>query len=254
MKRSGAQVDVVRLILDPPAPGAWNMAVDEALLESAATARRATLRFYGWSEPTVSLGYFQRNQSRQEHPPSLGCAVVRRSTGGGAIVHDRELTYSFTAPMADRFSDEAGRLYRTFHDTLAELLVEMGLPAEVNGAPSARSAASEPFLCFLRRTQGDLLVGPHKVAGSAQRRHKRGVLQHGSVLLRASPCAPELPGLNDLSPQTIANNELIDAWTSRLGRALHVRVDREEVSPSESTRATEVHDRRFGTTEWTARR
>ncbi len=230
------------------------MAVDEALLESAAISRRATLRFYGWSVPTVSLGYFQRHESRGDHPASIDCAIVRRTTGGGAIVHDRELTYSFTAPMADRFSDELRRLYRTFHGTLAELLVEWGLPARVNTALSARESTNEPFLCFLRRTEGDLLVGQHKVAGSAQRRHRGSVLQHGSVLIHASACAPELLGLSDLEPRTIDPDELIDAWSTRLGRALQVRVERGGLSPSETSMATEIQHGRFGTAEWTARR
>src|SRR5690242_1143259 len=84
----------IRLILDPPAPGSWNMAVDEALLETAADAGIATLRFYQWNEPTLSLGYFQAAAERNQHSMSSGCPLVRRASGGGAILHDRELTYS----------------------------------------------------------------------------------------------------------------------------------------------------------------
>src|SRR5688500_20216584 len=87
-----------RLLLDVPAPGAWNMAVDEALLESAALENRCTLRFYRWSEPTLSLGYFQRYEDRRQHAASLSCACVRRASGGGAILHDHELTYSLAVP------------------------------------------------------------------------------------------------------------------------------------------------------------
>src|SRR5262245_32066382 len=88
----------VRLIIDPPQKGAWNMAVDQALLESAAASGGVALRFYQWSEPTLSLGYFQPIAARSEHPPSLHSPVVRRASGGGAILHDRELTYSIAAP------------------------------------------------------------------------------------------------------------------------------------------------------------
>src|SRR5882724_9809402 len=88
----------LRLIIDPPAHGAWNMAVDEALLESAAVDGIATLRLYQWSEPTLSLGYFQPAADRQTHPASRECPLVRRASGGGAILHDRELTYSLAIP------------------------------------------------------------------------------------------------------------------------------------------------------------
>src|SRR5687767_6703039 len=91
-----------RLIIDPPAEGSWNMAVDEALLESAADSGEITLRFYEWSRATLSLGYFQSHAERSGHTASLACPMVRRSTGGGAIVHDQELTYSLVVPMDGR--------------------------------------------------------------------------------------------------------------------------------------------------------
>src|SRR5438445_617792 len=91
--QSGSTSGPCRLIHDLPGDGPWNMAVDEALLEDAARSGRPTLRFYGWAEPTLSLGYFQPYAQRASHPPSSRCAVVRRPTGGGAILHDAELTY-----------------------------------------------------------------------------------------------------------------------------------------------------------------
>src|SRR3954447_24341632 len=87
-----------RLIIDPRAPGPHNMAVDEALLIDAAEHNTAALRFYSWNEPTLSLGYFQNYADRHQHAASLACAVVRRQPGGGAILHDRELTYSLALP------------------------------------------------------------------------------------------------------------------------------------------------------------
>src|SRR5262245_57717493 len=90
----------IRLLSDPPAPGAWNMAVDEVLLTAAAASGQATLRFYTWNEPTLSLGYFQAAADRQQHAASLACTLVRRASGGGAILHDRELTYSVALPLA----------------------------------------------------------------------------------------------------------------------------------------------------------
>src|ERR1700690_1334272 len=82
-----AELKTLRLIWDDSSAGAWNMALDEALLESADADGLATLRFYRWSEPTLSLGYFQAAADRRLHPASLDCTLVRRSSGGGAILH-----------------------------------------------------------------------------------------------------------------------------------------------------------------------
>src|SRR4051794_22517252 len=94
-----------RLIVDSPADGAWNMALDEALLIDAETSGVASLRFYSWREPTLSLGYFQRHTDRAGHAASAGCLLVRRASGGGAILHDRELTYSIALPQAHPLAD-----------------------------------------------------------------------------------------------------------------------------------------------------
>ena len=99
---------VLRVIVDPPADGAWNMAVDEALLLSDERTG-LTIRFYQWEEPTLSLGYFQSLAEREQHPPSVDCPMVRRASGGGAILHDRELTYSMVAPL-DQRDPRAARL------------------------------------------------------------------------------------------------------------------------------------------------
>src|SRR4051812_39572627 len=90
------------LIIDAPADGAWNMALDEALLHAAESDGTATLRFYGWREPTLSLGYFQKHVDRALHSASENCTLVRRTSGGGAILHDRELTYSIALPKSHR--------------------------------------------------------------------------------------------------------------------------------------------------------
>ena len=88
------------------------MGVDEALLMDAVENGVATLRFYQWSEPTLSLGYFQRYADREQHTASRNCAVVRRQTGGGAILHDRELTYSLALPANHRIGSQRGQPLR----------------------------------------------------------------------------------------------------------------------------------------------
>src|ERR1700690_2091076 len=96
--RLGLSLTRCHLIVDPPGEGAWNMALDEALLEAAQNEGIATLRFYSWREATLSLGYFQGAADRRLHQASADCASVRRASGGGAILHDCELTYSIALP------------------------------------------------------------------------------------------------------------------------------------------------------------
>lgn len=210
-----------RLIVDEPADGAWNMAVDETLLQTADEHHLATLRFYRWIEPTLSLGYFQPYVARALHPASLTCPVVRRSTGGGAIVHDQELTYSFSFPLLGGATDSTV-WYRVFHETLIQVFaciepsihVAQWSTAKLD-APACKHTQGplpEPFLCFQRRSAEDVVVGPWKIAGSAQRKRRGAILQHGSVLLRRSPAAPELPGWFEQSKSMQTIQSLIEHW------------------------------------------
>ena len=95
------------------------------------SAPAACLRFYGWSEPTLSLGYFQTYADRKEHPPSLPCAAVRRLTGGGAILHDAELTYSIVLPGSHPLAARRDELYRAIHGCLIEALGHFGITARL---------------------------------------------------------------------------------------------------------------------------
>jgi lipoate-protein ligase A len=241
-----------RLLLDVPAAGAWNMAVDEALLESAALANVLTLRFYRWSEPTLSLGYFQPYEDRRQHPASLSCACVRRSSGGGAILHDRELTYSLAVPPSHPLARSSQDLYRAMHDSLVACLRRFGVDASL----VARAAAIEPqpFLCFQRHTTGDVIVDAHKIAGSAQRRWRGAVLQHGSILLAASPAAPELPGLNDLCSQPLTAEQLIADWQLQLPDALSNYVGHDRLPEDVQSRAMEILAAKYAQNSWTRRR
>ncbi|HTN77493.1 MAG TPA: lipoate--protein ligase family protein [Pirellulaceae bacterium] len=243
-----------RLLLDPPATGDWNMAVDEALLASAGATGTASLRFYTWSEPTLSLGYFQDHTERESHRPSQAAPIVRRATGGGAILHDRELTYSFVAPIADRLSADVERLYYAFHETLIAVLAEQGIAAELCTQPVTHPRGAEPFLCFQRRSTGDVLLGEHKIGGSAQRRHYGAVLQHGSILLSESPRAPELPGIAEIAAHSLTTTDLLALWQPRLMARLDLEMVPGELSSTEQEQAREFLLGKFARPEWTLRR
>lgn len=177
------------------------MAVDQALLEFAAQQNCAVLRIYQWSEPTLSIGYFQRNQDRQSHPPSEGLTWVRRASGGGAIIHHHDITYSLSVPQRTSRLGASTELYDLVHGAWVEWLKQNGYPAS-KWSPQNRvqqGGDSKPFLCFERRATGDIVVGEHKLLGSAQRRIQGGMLQHGSLLIRTSGFSPQLIGLSNLA-------------------------------------------------------
>ncbi len=218
-----------RLVVDPAGEGAWQMAVDEVLLESAASQRQCSLRFYGWSQPTLSLGYFQSYADREAHAASRDCPVVRRATGGGAIVHDAELTYCLALAEGHPLASRAEALYRASHAAIARALASCGVAAEPTGVAAVAGEAfsreaEEPFLCFQRRGPFDLLVERVKVVGSAQRRRHGAAIQHGSVLLARSPHAPELPGIGELTGGAPTAQRLAEAMARELAAELGLAV------------------------------
>jgi lipoate-protein ligase A len=242
-----------RLLVEGPGAGARQMAVDETLLETAAESGLATLRFYQWSEPTLSLGYFQGLAERQQHAASQACAVVRRQTGGGAILHDRELTYSLALPNAHPLAGDATSLYAAVHAALITALASHGLTArrlEVAG----EGAVAPPFLCFRRRSVGDVVIARDKICGSAQRRRRAAILQHGSLLLSKSPYAPELPGLAELGGSRIEPGEFIDKWRRAIGQTLGLAFEAGQLSPGEIASSRHFEREKYAHVAWTARR
>jgi lipoate-protein ligase A len=164
------------------------MAVDEVLWRGRrAGTSPPTLRFFAWAPPTVSLGYGQslENEVDQAVCRALGVGLVRRPTGGSAIYHDgpeRELTYSVAA-----MNDDLGvgfdllASYRWIARALARGLRALGAPVEI--VERKREYGPVPAFCFARTGTYELELGGRKIVGSAQRRHGKSFLQHGSILL-----------------------------------------------------------------------
>ena len=241
------------MIIDGPADGALQMAIDEVLLESATTDGLATLRFYKWSQPTLSLGYFQRHADRALHAASLNCPLVRRPSGGGAIVHDRELTYSLALPTTHPLAGEPAALYDTVHESLVRALAGFGIEARRWDGSIGRPLG-EPFLCFERRAAGDILLRGAKVCGSAQRRKRGAILQHGSVLLTCSARAPDLPGIFDLARTTISEVELIAGWSGELTRQPGLSCEPGGLFPGEIEAADRLAREKYAAQSWNHRR
>ena len=169
-----------RLLLDPPASAAWNMSLDEALLECA-LEQPPTLRFYTWSEPSVSLGYRQAVPAWLERCERLSVPVVRRVSGGGAVLHAGDLTYAVITPLSVR--ELPGDL-RGSYEWIRNVLVDGLRAAGLDVQPScAETGAERLALCFAGATGLEIELERVKLVGSAQRRTRWGFLQHGSIRL-----------------------------------------------------------------------
>lgn len=230
------------------------MAVDEALLDSVQPGDDCIFRLYSWTPATLSLGYFQSYADREQHAASLACPCVRRASGGGAIVHDREWTYSLIVPARHPLARGAAELYALVHGTLIAALADCGAPAALcaQATPCTEGAAGQaPFLCFQRRGAGDVLLADHKIAGSAQRRRQGKLLQHGSILLQASPAAPELPGIDDLAAAPPPRDQLRHRWLTLLSTGLHLQLAESKMSAAETALAQEIRQARYDNVAWT---
>lgn len=212
-----------RLFLNGKSSAPANMAIDEALLRLATAP---VLRTYGWEEPCVSIGYFQKSSVAP-----AGTSLVRRYTGGGLVEHGRDLTYTLVLP-ADHPLTLAGTLpsYRAIHDGVASALRAAGVDCKLATAQPTQDHPS----CFLKPVPADVLdPAGTKLAGAAQRRTKQGCLHQGSILL---PTA--LPArLTELLPEHLA-------------RVLQISWKAVERSRQEEELAEKLFRDRYSTREW----
>jgi lipoate-protein ligase A len=237
------------------ADGPANMALDEALLDAVAEDPSfALLRTYGWTEPTLSLGYFQAIAAAESEPRWRGVAVVRRPTGGGAIWHHHELTYALVLPAVHPLARPASTLYHAVHSALAALLRRHGVDASPRGAGPRSQADPRPFLCFADRDPEDLVCHGAKVVGSAQRRRSGAILEHGSMLLRRSSFTPEFSGLADLSTVTSDAHVWAETVGAEIGRALGLDPDFAEIPAVLRQRASDREREVYRNDAWNRRR
>lgn len=265
-----------RLIKTPPASGAWNMAVDEAILEHTGRGDvLPTLRLYAWDPPCLSLGHAQpftdvdilRLESR-------GWEVVRRVTGGRAILHTDELTYSVTGPADE--PNLAGTVLESYNRLAGALLAavqDLSLPVEMKEGKAEGNGEPNP-VCFEVPSTYEITVDGRKLIGSAQARRKEGVLQHGSLPLTGDLTricqALVFPGE---SARENAMKRLLERATtveSVLGRevtwdttaqafirafeaGLGLRFEMGELTESELAQADDLVDEKYTHPDWTER-
>jgi lipoyl(octanoyl) transferase len=212
---------LLRVIRDEPGPAAWNMAVDEALLSLAAVP---TLRLYGWQPHAVSLGYFQRLADFADVP--AGTPIVRRLTGGGAIHHGDEITFSL-ALDATCLPPAVADGYRVLHDAAVAALTRHGITShrlDSGDPPGARPAQR---WCFAEPGRDDVVTERGKLLGSAQRRvrvPRPRLLHHGSLVVHRPALTPFAGALADAATWTEpAAAAVCDSLVAELAKALALR-------------------------------
>jgi lipoate-protein ligase A len=279
---SGQPCPQWRLLDTGPADGFTNMAVDEALLEGFATGgASATVRFYSWSPPALSLGYAQSVEREIDlrRCTALGIDVVRRPTGGRAVLHDHEVTYSLVISANDpRVTAGILAAYLTISRALIRGLAYLGVTAELlplrRGAllPSDQASA----VCFATPSSYEVAVGGRKIIGSAQRRAHDAIMQHGSIPLswdvermRAvfgrSSTEGGLPqgGLDRHLPMTslqeaggraYAYAEVVAALTEGLADVWEVELVPGQLTPAERALSAHLRATKYHSDAWTRRR
>lgn len=235
-------VSLLTVWWDRDASGGVNMAADELLAAESGIRNACLVRLYGWDRPTVSLGVFQPLAAARSSEAVAALPLVRRPSGGGAILHGSDLTYAAAIPRSHPWGRTPQRFYDAMHGGLVSALQRRGVPArlhlpELRASPTTDAA----FLCFDRRAAGDVVTsnpeGPSsandpKIMGSAQRRLAGTVLQHGTLLVRrnlAVPAAISHHGLADLHGEGVVADleSLVVEWLGNVATAAGAALSRE---------------------------
>jgi lipoate-protein ligase A len=270
-----------RLIRSGPLSGACNMALDESLLESVAAGRSLpVLRLYGWAPPTVTLGYFQRAEStvNLEACCRLGIDVVRRITGGRAVLHHREVTYAVISPeRSPLFPGGILENYRVIARMLQQTLDSFGLATTLAPGRSRGSSGSgaQQSACFTAPATYELLHAGCKVTGSAQKRQGDAFLQHGSIPVELDPeclfrvldteqrisppaggllLAQSVGWLNRWLPQPVTIAKVEERLLASIARDWDVWLVEDEPAAAEQERAAQLAAEKYGNDIWTLNR
>lgn len=271
--------DVWRLLEHAPADGAYNMALDEAILMAVAERRvPPTLRFYAWRPPCLSVGYAQRvaRAFDLDACDAMGYDVVRRPTGGRAVLHIDELTYSVALPQDDRrVGGGVVSSYRRLSEGLLSGLRRLGLDATQAQLSRRGSGEGRTAACFDLPSHFEITIGGKKLVGSAQVRRKGVVLQQGAIpldgdisrivqVLRLSSAEHRIrlaerllqmaTTLAQAAHRVVSFGEIQQALTDGFAEALNLELVRGELTGSERQWADRLRDEKYGTEEYTLQR
>jgi lipoyl(octanoyl) transferase len=268
--------DVWRLLIDAPAEGGWNMAEDEAMLEHVARGEsQPTLRLFAWHPACLSLGYAQPYSDVDlVRLRERGWGLVRRPTGGRAILHADELTYSVIAPQSEEHvSGSLLESYNRLAGALLHAVRKLGVDARMTADAEADRNSVNP-VCFEAPSAYEITVDGKKLIGSAQARRKQGVLQHGSLPLhgdlrritevlaysdaiKRAEAAQRLvlraTTVESVLQRVVGWNEAAEAFVEGFQMVLGLRFERGRLSEPECERTRALVSEKYGRPEWTHR-
>jgi lipoate-protein ligase A len=245
-----------RLLIDGPATAARNMAIDEALLRVADKHPQEStpiLRFYQWEPSAVSIGYGQRfKEFNLDELRSSGYGFVRRVTGGGALFHHREMTFSFVASVSEGDAPaDTGKVYSMLNEGLIAGLKRIGADVRQRGCEDACTNNTAAF-CTVRTSPYDILYKDKKLVGTSQRWTKRVVLEHGFIPLEPNPMTPEVLPLCDVLGHAISFKELVDAICKGFVAALDLDFVPDTMTDAER-KVTQEFTEKYSSKEWNER-
>ena len=262
---------------------AMNMAIDEAILTVHSEGKTLpTVRFYTWDPATLSIGYFQKAEKEInfEKVREYGLGFVRRPTGGRAVLHDKELTYSvIVSENYPEMPSQVTEAYRVISNGLLKGFQNLGFHAEMVSLASEEEKAKYASLgssaCFDSPSWYELVVEGKKVAGSAQTRQKGTILQHGSILLdwdvdmlfnvlnfpservkerMKASFLDKAVAINLLGEQVVTLEEAKKAFFAGFAEGLEIELVPSELTKEELDLAKELAEQRYGTEEWNYKR
>jgi lipoate-protein ligase A len=251
-----------------------NMATDEALFDAACASGVPVLRFYGWTPPTASLGFAQRASEALDFAEMdrRHVAWVRRPTGGRAVLHDMEVTYSVSIPHSDPlYALGLETSYKWICGPIIAALLNVGVSAALapHGSTGFVSAS-----CFTAPGTTDIVAGHRKIVGSAQMRTRDGFLQHGSVILKTDleklfavvrtsqsdvhevslRAARLMTSVSDEAHRAVSFREMASALATAFSTAEGIRLFPDSLTARETASAADIVTRKYGREDWNALR
>ncbi len=258
----------MRIISQGPEHAFYNMALDEALSEAVRQKKSPpTLRLYQWRRPSISLGHFQKiSEIDADYCSEHDYPVVRRLTGGRAILHDMELTYSLSSlHHSHPFNGNLLDNYKTVSTALLSGLRKIGIHAEMSCVKKKNPGHRDPA-CFKAASYGEVTVQSRKIIGSAQKRYKDGFMQHGSILFNFNPeklCSvlagssgstfKGIGSISDYAPG-ISVEDFKGALKEAFEKELHIKLVADEPTKYELKIARELERGKYSTSKWNYKR
>ena len=271
------QKDTWRLIITSPNTGGWNMAVDEAIFESVSNITQPpTLRLYAWYPNCLSLGHAQSiSEINTQYLAAMGWGLVRRPTGGRAILHADELTYSVCAPL-DNEHIQGGVIesYREISGALLLALEMIGIKADSKPKNKEEKYLSKDPVCFQYPSDYEITFNGKKIIGSAQARRSNALLQHGSIpifgdISRITSCLlfpsekekviatknllSRAATLENIAGQNISWQEIAFALVSAFETKFDIRLIHSSLSNEEFSKSKQLIAKKYCHPDWTQR-